>query len=80
MSYQKLLEQVARVHNATLEEVDSEMRTALQMTGYVCLLHLLLPKQKSSITTIKKICDGLDITITDFFDIEAFRNLEQEIK
>lgn len=33
-----------------------------------------------SITTIKKICDGLDITITDFFDTETFRNLEQEIK
>lgn len=33
-----------------------------------------------SITTIKKICDGLDITITDFFDTETFRNLEQETK
>ena len=33
-----------------------------------------------SITTIKKICDGLDITITEFFDTETFRNLEQEIK
>jgi transcriptional regulator with XRE-family HTH domain len=32
------------------------------------------------ITTIKKICDGLDITITDFFDTDTFRNLEQEIK
>lgn len=34
MSYQKLLEQVAREHNTTPEEVDSEMRTALQMAGY----------------------------------------------
>ena len=33
-----------------------------------------------SITTIKKICDGLGITITEFFDTETFRNLEQEIK
>jgi len=32
------------------------------------------------IVTIKKICDGLDISITDFFDTEEFRNLEQEIK
>ncbi len=32
------------------------------------------------ITTIKKLCDGLDITITDFFDTEYFRELEQEIK
>ena len=33
-----------------------------------------------SITTIKKICDGLDISIADFFDTDTFRNLEQEIK
>ena len=32
------------------------------------------------ISTIKKICDGLEISITDFFDTETFRNLEQEIK
>lgn len=32
------------------------------------------------ITTIKKLCDGMDITITDFFDTEYFKNLEQEIK
>lgn len=34
MSYQKLLEQVAKEHNTTPQEVDSEMRTALQMAGY----------------------------------------------
>lgn len=33
-----------------------------------------------SITTIKKICDGLEISIADFFDTDTFRNLEQEIK
>ena len=32
------------------------------------------------IATIKKLCDGLDVTITEFFDTEYFRNLEQEIK
>ncbi|MCD7800892.1 MAG: helix-turn-helix transcriptional regulator [Ruminococcus sp.] len=31
------------------------------------------------IVTIKKLCDGLDITITKFFDTEYFKNLEQEI-
>jgi hypothetical protein len=34
MSYQKLLEQVAREHNTTPQEVDSEMRKALQTAGY----------------------------------------------
>lgn len=31
------------------------------------------------IVTIKKLCDGLDISITDFFDAPRFRNLEQEM-
>ncbi len=32
------------------------------------------------ISTIKKLCDGLDISITEFFDTDYFKNLEQEIK
>jgi transcriptional regulator with XRE-family HTH domain len=32
------------------------------------------------IVTIKKICDGLEIALPDFFDTEIFHNLEQEIK
>lgn len=31
------------------------------------------------IITIKKLCDGLDITITDFFNTDSFRGLEQEL-
>ncbi len=30
--------------------------------------------------TIKKLCDGLDISIIDFFDTDLFRSLEQEIE
>ena len=32
------------------------------------------------ISTIKKICDGLDMTLIDFFDATEFENLEAEIK
>lgn len=32
------------------------------------------------IVTIKKICDGFDISLIDFFNTEKFSNLEQEIK
>ena len=32
------------------------------------------------IVTIKKICDGLDITLSEFFSTPEFDNLEQEIK
>ena len=34
----------------------------------------------TTVATIKKLCDGLDITILDFFDSDLFLNLEQEIK
>ena len=33
-----------------------------------------------TVSTIKKICDGLDITIQDFFDSELFNGLEQELQ
>lgn len=33
-----------------------------------------------SIITLKKLCDGLDMTITEFFDDDIFKALEQEIK
>ena len=32
------------------------------------------------IVTIKKLCDGLNINIIEFFDTPEFRNLEQEIE
>ncbi|MBQ8288684.1 MAG: helix-turn-helix transcriptional regulator [Clostridia bacterium] len=32
-----------------------------------------------SIITIKKFCDGLDITLGEFFSAPAFDNLEQEL-
>lgn len=36
--------------------------------------------QNPGIVTIKKLCDGLDITLIEFFDADVFRALEQEIK
>lgn len=34
----------------------------------------------TTVSTIKKLCDGLGITIEEFFNSELFRDLEQEIK
>ena len=34
----------------------------------------------ATVSTIKKLCDGLGISIEDFFHSELFRNLEQEVK
>ena len=37
-------------------------------------------RREVSISTIKKLCDGLGITLAVFFDEEHFSNLEQEIQ
>lgn len=37
-------------------------------------------RREISIRTIKKFCDGLEITLGEFFSAEIFDNLEQEIK
>lgn len=34
----------------------------------------------ATVATIKKLCDGLDISITEFFTDEVFDDLEQEIR
>ena len=34
----------------------------------------------ATVSTIKKLCDGLGITIDEFFHSELFADLEQEIK
>ena len=34
----------------------------------------------TTVSTIKKICDGLDINFISFFESELFENLDQEIR
>ena len=42
---------------------------------------MLDPRRKElTINLIKKLCDGLEITLGDFFGVPLFDNLEQEIK
>ncbi len=36
--------------------------------------------QNPGVVSIKKLCDGLAISVRDFFDSDLFENLEQEIK
>ncbi len=43
--------------------------------------NILYGKSKDpKIRTIKKLCDGLDITLIDFFNSPEFESLEPEIK
>lgn len=37
-------------------------------------------RNEVAINTIKKLCDGLEITLGEFFSTEYFDNLEQEIR
>lgn len=34
----------------------------------------------ATVSTVKKICDGLDISLCEFFSCELFDELEQEIR
>ena len=34
----------------------------------------------TTVSTVKKICDGLEINVIDFFSSPLFENLEQEIR
>ena len=45
-------------------------------------VHNIVSGRNNSVTisTIKKICDGLEISVLDFFDAELFRDLEQEVR
>ena len=43
--------------------------------------NILYGKSKNpGVVTIKMLCDGFGINITEFFDTEDFKQLEQEIK
>lgn len=43
--------------------------------------NILYGKSKNpGIVTIKMLCDGFGITLTEFFDTEEFRSLEQTIR
>lgn len=36
--------------------------------------------QNPGVVSLQKLCDGLDITLRDFFNCDLFDNLEQEIR
>ena len=37
-------------------------------------------RKELSINVIKKLCDGMDISLGEFFDVPLFNELEQEIE
>lgn len=55
--------------------------STLSATSQSTVSDIVLGRSKNpGVVTLKKICDGLEISITEFFDTDIFRTLEQEIK
>ena len=69
-----------------IEELCSERNITLNKLAIISgitqstLNNIISGRNKSTtISTIKKICDGLEISIIDFFSSKIFVDLEQEI-
>ena len=70
-----------------IKELCKEKKITLNKLSTICgitqstLNNIISGRNNSTtISTIKKICDGLNISIVDFFNTDIFINLEQEIK
>ena len=70
------IEELCRQKNITLNKL-ATISGVTQST----LNSIVSGKCKSpTVATVKKICDGLGISLVVFFNAEVFYNLEQEIK
>ena len=63
-----------------------ERNITVNKLGTICgitqstLKNITSGRNGASILTVKKICDGLEFDIAEFFNSDLFQNLEQEIK
>lgn len=72
----KRILELCREHNISVNKLSS-MSGVTQST----VNNIVSGRNNSTtISTVKKLCDGLGITIEEFFNSELFRGLEQEIK
>ena len=58
----------------------NELATRSGVTPSTAYSMLDASRRDVSVITVKKFCDGLDITIGEFFSAPEFDNLEQEIQ
>ena len=73
---------VARI-DALLKENDMKLGTLATLSGVppTMLKNIMYGNTKNpGIITIKKLCDGLGVSLNYFFDTDDFKNLEQELK
>ena len=71
----KRFEELCRERNIKINEL-ANISGVTPSTAYSMLD---ANRRDISITTIKKFCDGLEITLGEFFSTPEFDNLEQEI-
>ena len=70
-----------------IRELCADRKITPNALSYICgvsqstIKSILNCESKSpKVETVKKLCDGLEITIAQFFDTDVFNSLEQEIK
>ena len=71
-----------RILNLCLENQITVNRLSIMCGLTQSTLNNIVSGRNKSVTlsTLKKICDGLNMTIQEFFNDPVFDNLEQEIK
>lgn len=70
------LQQICRERNIRYNELAN--RSGVTPSTVYSLMN---PSRRDlSVITLKKLCDGLDMTITEFFHDPLFQTLEQEIQ
>ncbi len=72
---------------ARIRGLCAERCITLNKLSYICgvtqstLENIFIrPNTKPTVSTVKKICDGLEITLGEFFSHPLFDELEQEIR
>ncbi|MCL2695276.1 MAG: helix-turn-helix transcriptional regulator [Clostridiales bacterium] len=71
---------------ARIFELCDERNITYNKLGTICgitqstLKNILSGRNGATVITIKKLCDGLEITIGEFFSTPVFDGLEQEIR
>ena len=73
---------VKRIKNICLERgmKYNELATRSGVTPSTIYSMLDPSRRDLSVITVKKLCDGLNITVDEFFCPEYFHDLEQELK
>lgn len=68
-------------------ELCNENNITLNSLSYISgmspttVYNIVSDKNKNpGVVSLKKVCDGFEITLRDFFDIDLFNDIEQEIE